>query len=409
MPGSGAAVRARRIAALAWTICVIMAVLSAVFMALGPGRSVPGDIFGGVSGLSFLVLSLAFATVGAIVASRVPENRIGWVFGVTGLVGAANILAYQYASYGLHATPEPLAGATAAAWSPVGLALPGLFGLSLLLFPEGRLTSRRWLPAAAMPLMSIALLMISYSLRPGPLDDPFATVSNPLGVAGAGGAMGAGANVGWVLAMAGLALGAASMLIRLRRASGVERQQLKLVLAVAAVVGAAAALTMLSWFVWPDGRLQTRMAVIGLSFAGFPVAAGVAIRRYRLYDIDVIVNRTLVYGALTATLVGAYLTCVLVLQIALSPLTAQSDLAIAGSTLAVAALFGPARRRIQALVDRRFYRRRYDATRTLEGFSTRLRDEVDLEALGADLRGVVREAVQPAHVSLWLRGPGARR
>ncbi|MEJ7657323.1 MAG: hypothetical protein WKF33_09880 [Thermoleophilaceae bacterium] len=216
--------------------------------------------------------------------------------------------------------------------------------------------------------------------------------------------MGAGANVGWVLGMAGLALGAASMLIRLRRASGVERQQLKLVLAVAAVVGAAAALTMLSWFVWPDGRLQTRMAVIGLSFAGFPVAAGVAIRRYRLYEIDVVINRTLVYSALTATLVGAYLTCVLVLQIALSPLTAQSDLAIAGSTLAVAALFGPARRRIQALVDRRFFRRRYDAARTLEQFGARLRDEVELDALGDHLRGVVRETVQPAHASLWLRG-----
>ena len=401
--------RAGRIAALAWTICVVMAFPSAVFLALGPGRSVPGDNFGGVGGLSFLVLSLAFATVGGIVASRVPENRIGWVFWVTGLVGGANILAYQYASYGLHVTSEPLPGATAAAWLPVGTALPGLFGLSLLLFPEGRLTSRRWLPAAAMPLMSIALLMISYSLRPGPLDDPFATVSNPLGVAGAGGAMGAGENVGWVLAMAGLALGAASMLIRLRRASGVERQQLKLVLAVAAVVGAATALTMLSWFVWPDGRLQTRMAVIGLSFAGFPVAAGVAIRRYRLYDIDVVINRALVYGALTAILAGAYVGSVLLLQLALSPLTEDSGLAIAGSTLAVAALFRPARARVQGLVDRRFYRSRYDAARTLERFSGRLRDEVDLEALGGSLRGVVRETVAPAHVSLWLRGPGARR
>ena len=401
--------RAGRIAALAWTICVVMAFPSAVFLALGPGRSVPGDNFGGVGGLSFLVLSLAFATVGGIVASRVPENRIGWVFWVTGLVGGANILAYQYASYGLHVTSEPLAGATAAAWLPVGAAQPGLLGLSLLLFPDGRLPSRRWWPAAAMQLLSIGLLMIAYSLRPGPLDDPFATVSNPLGVPGAGGAMGTGANVGWVLAMAGLALGAASMLIRLRRASGVERQQLKLVLAVAAVAGAATALTMLSWYVWPDGRLQVRMAVGGLSFAGFPVAAGIAILRYRLYDIDVIVNRTLVYGALSAALGASYLAGVVLLQQLFSPFTRGSDLAIAGSTLAVAALFRPLRARIQATVDRRFYRHRYDAQRTLEGFSARLREQVDLEALGADLRGVVREAVQPAHVSLWLRGPGARR
>ena len=401
--------RAGRIAALAWTICVVMAFPSAVFLALGPGRSVPGDVFGGVGGLSFLVLSLAFATVGAIVASRVPENRIGWVFGVTGLVGAANILAHQYASYGLHATPEPLAGATAAAWSPVGLALPGLLGLSLLLFPDGRLPSRRWWPAAAMQLLSIGLLMIAYSLRPGPLDDPFATVSNPLGVPGAGGAIGAALNVGWVLATAGVALGAASTLIRLRRARGVERQQVKLVLAVAAVVAAATALTMLSWYVWPDGRLQVRMAVIGLSFTGFPVAAGIAILRYRLYDIDVIVNRALVYGALSATLGASYLAGVVLLQQLFSPFTRGSDLAIAGSTLAVAALFRPARARVQGLVDRRFYRSRYDAARTLERFSGRLRDEVDLEALGGSLRGVVRETVAPAHVSLWLRGPGARR
>jgi len=256
--------------------------------------------------------------------------------------------------------------------------------------------------------MSIGLLMIAYSLRPGPLDDPFATVSNPLGVPGVGGAIGAALNVGWVLAMAGVALGAASALIRLRRARGVERQQVKLVLAVAAVAAAATALTMLSWFVWPDGRLQVRMAVAGLSFTGFPVAAGIAILRYRLYDIDVIVNRALVYGALTATLGLSYLGGVVLLQQLLRPFTSGSDLAIAGSTLAVAALFGPARSRIQAGVDRRFYRSRYDAAETLERFSARLRDEVDIDSLEAELCRVVGATMAPAHVSLWLRGGGER-
>jgi hypothetical protein len=169
--------------------------------------------------------------------------------------------------------------------------------------------------------------------------------------------------------------------VRLRRARGLERQQLKLVLAVGVVVAAATALDMTSWGVWPHGDLQIRIGLIGLAFAAFPVAAGVAILRYRLYDIDVVINRTLVYGALTA----AYLGSVLLLQLLLQPLTENSSLAIAASTLAVAALFRPARSHVQALVDRRFYRRRYDTQRTLEAFAGRLRDEVALDALSTEL------------------------
>ena len=406
---------ARRLAWSLEAICIVLAILTVVFLALGAGASTPAQSWGqaGYGGLALAVASLAFVTVGALIASRVPGNAIGWTFCLTGLLLGVGDFAYQYADHSLYVAPGSLPGGMAAAWlynlgsSPAA----GLLGVSLLLFPDGRLPSRRWRPALWLAILGIACVVSDDALRPGPLDEPFSAVSNPVGIDGTFELMDTLAGLGWPSMAAAVAVAAVAMALRLRRSRGAERQQLKWMVVASAVVGVVA-----SWFLEISGitRLssgisQLRTGVLGLGFTIFPVAAGIAILRYRLYDIDVVINRTLVYSALTATLVGAYLTCVLVLQIALSPLTAQSDLAIAGSTLAVAALFGPARRRIQALVDRRFYRRRYDATRTLEGFSTRLRDEVDLEALGADLRGVVREAVQPAHVSLWLRGPGARR
>jgi hypothetical protein len=191
----------------------------------------------------------------------------------------------------------------------------------------------------------------------------------------------------------------ASLVVRFRRSHGVERQQLKWMAAAAALVVAA-------WSVnaFFDQALKTDISLIlPLALLALPAAAAIAVLRYRLWDLGLVVRRTLVYGGLSATLAGTYIGIVLLLQLALEPLTSDSGLAIAGSTLAVAALFRPARGRIQELVDRRFYRRRYDAARTVESFSARLRDEVELESLSAELREVVRETVQPAHVSLWLR------
>jgi hypothetical protein len=201
-----------------------------------------------------------------------------------------------------------------------------------------------------------------------------------------------------------------AMYRRMRRAHGIERLQLKWIAFAASLFAVGFLVISITFFAGLSGTTvdTLRTAVLGLGISTIPVAAGIAILRYRLYDIDVVINRTLVYGALTATLAAAYLGSVLLLQLVLRPITEESSLAIAGSTLAVAALFRPARTRIQGAVDRRFFRRKYDAARTLERFGAHLRDEVALDSLSAELRAVVADTMQPAHVSLWLRAPDAR-
>jgi hypothetical protein len=194
----------------------------------------------------------------------------------------------------------------------------------------------------------------------------------------------------------------ASLVVRFRRSSGVERLQLKWLTYSAAIVGLVLLFVIVAEATTGVSD-ELSNTLVSVSIAALPVSMGVAILRHGLFDIDVVINRTLVYGALTATLVGAYVGTVLLLQLALGPLTEDSDLAIAGSTLAMAALVRPLRARIQELVDRRFYRHRYDAARTLAGFGARVRAEVELDALSGELRSVVAETMQPAHVSLWLR------
>ena len=226
----------------------------------------------------------------------------------------------------------------------------------------------------------MTLIMLGYAFRPGPLDEPFDSVTNPLGIAGLFDLTDAANGFGWMFMGLSVALAAAALLVRLRRSAGYERQQLKWIAFAAAVTGVAVVADVVSFFASLEGDTisQLRIVLLGIGFSAFPVAAGMAILRYRLYDIDVVINRTLVYGALTATLAAAYLGCVLLLQLLLGGVTGDSSLAVAGSTLAVAALFRPARRQIQEIVDRHFYRRRYDAARTLEEFAAQLRDEVDL-------------------------------
>ena len=280
----------------------------------------------------------------------------------------------------------------------------GLVAVAIpLLFPDGRLPSPRWRLLAWLAAGGFTLAVAGRALGDRVLEtEAPGTVPNPYALPGvAGDAAAALASAGLVLYGGASIIGIAALVARTRRSHGVERQQLKWfayvgVLLLASLV--VSAISLIGHDLYVVGVIGWTSFLALVTF-GMPLAIGVAILRHRLYDIDVVINRTLVYGALTATLGATYLALVLLIGLTLG----TSNLAIAVSTLAVAALFRPARARIQAAVDHRFYRRRYDAARTLEAFGGRLRDEIDLDALQRELRGVVAETVQPAHVSLWLR------
>jgi hypothetical protein len=396
----------RTTARLAWSLCAVSVALLVVALVFGVlDDNVPGqDRLEPVVGAATTVALLSFPVVGALIASRQPHNSIGWLFCVVGLPFGLSVAADGWARYTLFEDPGSLPGAQIAAWLASWLFLLPLLAvpaLLFLLFPDGRPPTPRWRPVGWLTFTGLVAITLSSAFAPGNLQEPpFKGVQNPVGVDGAKQLTDIVGAAGFCALLVAIPLATAALVVRFRRARGDERQQLKW-FASAAVLFALVLLVAASPFMGSSDTVGQMLML--LAFATIPVTAGVAILKHRLYDIDVVVNRALVYGALTATLLALYLAGVLLLQLALSPLTADSSLAIAGSTLAVAALFRPARGRIQELVDRRFYRRRYDAQVTLESFGSRLRDEVDLEALGADLRAVVGETMQPAHVSLWLR------
>jgi hypothetical protein len=385
---------------LAWGLAALaLAVTTAgVVLSLSTGNDVSRgtEIFPLVVG----AIAIVFAGVGALIATRQPDNAIGWLFLGAGVAAGIAGLASSYADYWVDDRPGPaLLGETAAwygslSWIP-WILVPATF--LLLLFPDGRLLSRRWRPVAWCAALGIGGVFLTTGLTPGRLED-YPQVTNPYGLDSA--LLDPLTGLAFLLVAVGIVGSSASLVVRFRRARGELRQQIKWL----AFAGVIAAVTVIAGVPSYDlvGQDIANIAIM-LSVLGLPLAAGSAILRHRLYDIDVVINRTLVYGALTATLAGCYLGAVLLLQLVLSGVTEDSGLAVATSTLAVAALFRPARARIQAAVDRRFYRRKYDAQRTLAVFSARLRDQVELDALSNDLRGVVRETLQPVHVSLWLR------
>jgi hypothetical protein len=345
---------------------------------------------------------LAFSTVGALIGSRRPENPIGWLFCSGAFVWILGELALEYGVYALTTAPGTLPAATWAAWFGGWARGMGWFlivAFLLLLFPNGRLPSPRWRPVLWVAIGYVGFFTVVIWFSPVSADTRLVFVRNPLGLELE--IMHLLVELLYFTIPLLLVAGAAAVIARFRRSRGDERQQLKWFAYAVAVM----AVLFVLWFsLVLVGLVVADALVFTVPLMGLPTAVGVAILRYRLYDIDLLVNRTLVYGALTALLAATYLGGVVSLQGAFRVLTGQeSQLAIVASTLLIAALFVPLRRRVQSFIDRRFYRKKYDAARTLQNFSTRLREKTDLDSLDTELLGVVRETVQPAHVSLWLR------
>jgi hypothetical protein len=411
-----------RAAWLAWALAalsVAMFLASSVLYVLARSAQSPGDwvTVGTVSEMLTFVPYLAFPVVGALVASRRPENPIGWICLAVGLLWMLLAVTDSYSIYGVArpgSVPFPVAVGTIGnqwLWVPT----VGLLGIFLiLLFPDGKLPSKRWRPLTWLSGIMIVVLSITEGLAPGPLENQ-GGVRNPFGVEA----------LPWLVEVSYIVLpllplcilaSAVSIVLRFRRSRGEVRQQIKWLTFVASFAGFLYFIAMISQVVVvlrSDASLPATplwfeliFSLAGLGFAGVPVAIGFAVLKYRLYDIDVVINLTLVYGSLTAMLVAVYFGGVATTQTILRALTGQTEqpqLAVVISTLVIAALFNPLRRRVQSFIDRRFYRKKYDARKTLEAFSARLRDEMDLETLNNDLAGVIRETMQPAHVSLWLR------
>jgi hypothetical protein len=351
--------------------------------------------------VGFVAVQLGAATAGVIISSRLPANTVGWIFLAIGLLLGVLFAAGAYADLALDMGYDSLPGGRIAAWTGSWIFIPATYGLPmflLLLFPDGRFISRRWRLAGWVLGVTVVFAAAAKAFEPGRISPG---IENPLAPGGAAGEVfGVLSSVTDALALPAFALAVAGLAVRLWRSRGVERQQIKWFAYCAALTGAG-----LGTSVFLPGAVGDLAFLVGLlALGGLPVAAGIAILKYRLYDIDFIVNRTLVYGPLTAMLVALYFGGIIVLQRVFVLLTGErSTLAVVASTLLIAALFNPLRYRVQVFVDRRFYRSKYDARKTLEAFSARLRDETNLEALNDELVGVVRETMQPAHVTLWLR------
>ena len=403
------------VAMFAATFVLVLLTLSAASLDTGTSTGGWGVSHGFGEFLLYLPF-LAFPVVGALVGSKRPGNPIGWICLIAGLFWMLFALgdvtnAYELARTGEATSSVRLDALTQGIWAlPVGLL--GIY--MILLFPDGRLPSRRWRPFAFFAGAVMVLIPTVFVFDPGPLEG-HPGVRNPFGLE----------QYPWleivnifivVLLPICILTSAVSLVVRYRRSGAEVREQIKWLAFAATFVGVTYLCVLIGGFLFSPGALFGRSTtplwlslgqnLLLVSYASIPTAIGFAVLKYRLYDIDIIINRTIVYGSLTLTLALVYLGGVVGTQAVFRALTGQQQqpqLAVVVSTLAIAALFNPLRRRIQGFIDRRFYRRKYDAVRTLHNFSIRLREETDLDVLGDQLVGVARETMQPVHVSLWLR------
>jgi hypothetical protein len=404
----------RRLACAVFAVTLAVWVVALVLDAL-VGGAASRDQLGpyDVVGLAVVLLLLAFPVTGLAIATRRPATPIGWLLLAIGLGWGVLLATEAYADYGLSAHPGTLPGAeVAAAMSQAVWAVPvGLLGTFLLLvFPDGHLLGPRWRWVARAAAALIAATVGVSLFKPGGMTDAgYPHVENPLGIDRLAGVMSVLQFIVLPLALT-MAISAASVVVRYRRSAAIERQQIKWLAAAATTamvlypVGLAASglfgTTSGSEPVW---QIVTENLFLA-SFALIPISIGVAVLRYRLYEIDVIIRRTLVYAALVGCLAALYFAGVFGIQAAVRSVSGQSGtLAVTVSTLLVAAAFQPLRMRIQRAVDHRFYRGRYDAARTLESFSGRLRERVDIETVSVEVLDVVRDTMRPAHATLWIR------
>jgi hypothetical protein len=391
---------------VAWGLLGLGCVGSAAAVALSVAN---GTLLRNQGEALLLVVFAAFLVVGCLILARRPGNVIGWIFTAVGLLTMTAVLAETYAEYAYVTRPGSLPAPLVGVWVVTWIWTPTIMLMlvfPLLLFPTGRSLSPRWLPVTWLAVGLIAAYIVLGALYPT-LDLPDGrTVANPIGVAWINvDASPVGAIlIGLTLSV--LVAAIVSLVLRFRRSRGVERQQMKwFAYAIVVLIGGSVltgGIADVTGVGWMEGS-SFLLSMIGLMC--LPIAVGVAILRYRLYEIDLIINRTLVYGPLTATLALVYFGGVAATQLVFRALTDQQQqpqLAVVASTLVIAALFNPLRRRIQSFIDHRFYRQKYDARKTLEAFSARLRNETNLQALSGELTRVVGETMQPAHVSLWL-------